>query len=140
MNTGTEMYAFWVCFYLLDYCFQVHPDRQAMMHRDDLGILLGQMNPEHPFFETNGLPIDPAVLADWQEICPHMPETDGEWLFCIYRFLDEYERHEGFAFPLTKPMLTEQSVLDYVPAARKKALETCARHGLSPGETGKDML
>ncbi len=140
MSGGAAQYAFGVCFYLLDHCFWSHPDREAMMHKDDLGILLGEMDPEHPFFETNSMPVDPAVLADWLEICPQTPETDSEWLFSIYRFLDEYERHEGFAFPLAKPMLRDADVLAYLPEAKEKACGLCARYGFAPEPDGKEPL
>ena len=35
---------------------------------DDLGDLLSGMNPNHPFINTGGMPIDLALVADWNEI------------------------------------------------------------------------
>lgn len=51
------MYYFLVCFYILDYCF--FSNREEMIKNDDLGLLLGTMDPE---MLTDGTPVDPAVL------------------------------------------------------------------------------
>ena len=119
------MFDFLVCFYVLDHCFWMHPDRCGMTHQDDLGILLGEMDPG---MMADGLPIDPAVPKDWQEVVPSLPETDAGILEAIDRFLDYYEAHEGFAFPLSRPMLRLPEILAYVPEAKKQAAETCERH------------
>lgn len=119
------MYDFLVCFYVLDHCFWSHTDRNGMKHTDDLGILLGEMDPE---MMEDGMPIDMAVLAKWREIFTIMPKSDAEWIDVIEKFLDYYEKNDGFDFPLSRPLLKGASALEYVPAAKEKAKETCGRH------------
>ena len=119
------MYYFFVCFYILDYCFWSHTDRYAMMHTDDLGALLGTMSPD---LLVDGKPVDQAVLEDWNEMFHYVPNSDSEWIDIIDKFLDYYEKNEGFDFPLARTILREDFVLAYVPTAKEKAKETCNQH------------
>lgn len=119
------MYDFLVCFYVLDHCFWSHTDRYGMMHTDDLGVLLGEMDPD---MMEDGMPIDMAVLEQWRKMLRHKPESDAEWISIIDEFLDYYEKNDGFDFPLSRPLLRGDLVLAYVPTAKEKARETCDKH------------
>ena len=119
------MYNFLVCFYVLDYCFWSHSDRDGMMNRDDLGGLLGVMNPD---MLADGRPMDEAVLTDWNRILLKTPNSDFEWIDAVDRFLDYYEKNFGFDFLLARPMLKNKKVLDYVQTAKEKARKACDLH------------
>ena len=119
------MYYFLICFYVLDHCFWSHTDRYGMMHTDDLGVLLGEMDPD---LMSDGRPIDEAVLEDWNRIFDHVPESDSDWIDIIDNFLDYYEKNDGFNFPLARPLLKEEFILEYVPTAKEKAQKTCKSH------------
>ena len=119
------MYYLLVCFYVLDYCFWAHTDRCGMKHKDDLGALLGIMNPD---MLLDGRPIDEAVLGYWNDVFQNVPNSDSEWIDTIDLFLDYYEKRFGFDFPLARPLLKEDLILAYVPTAKEKAKETCNLH------------
>ena len=117
------MYYFLVCFYILDYCF--FSNREQMMQVDDLGLLLGTMDPN---MLTDGTPVDRAVLEDWNSLFKSIPNTDTELIEVIDAFLDYYEKNEGFNFPLSRNVLKQDAVLKYAKTAKEKARETCELH------------
>lgn len=119
------MYYFLVCFYVLDHCFWSHTDRYGMMHKDDLGGLLGIMTPD---LLADGRPRDETVLGYWNSVFQKIPDSDSEWIDTIDIFLDYYEKNFGFDFPLARPILKEGHVLAYVPTAKEKAKEACNLH------------
>ena len=56
---------------------------------DDLGGLLGAMNPNHPFINTGGMPIDLALVADWNEIVGDKEQLSAEEGYeAMLRFLE----------------------------------------------------
>ena len=77
------MYYFLICFYVLNYCF--FSSRELMMKNDDLGLLLGTMDPD---MLTDGTPVDPAVLDDWNSIFKSVPSSDHELIDLIDSFLE----------------------------------------------------
>ena len=117
------MYYFLVCFYILDYCF--FSNREEMIKNDDLGLLLGTMDPE---MLTDGTPVDPAVLDDWNSFFKQVPSNDHEFIEVIDSFLDHYEKNEGFDFPYARKVLKQSETLTYVKTAKEKAFETCKKH------------
>ena len=117
------MYYFLVCFYILDYCF--FSNREEMIKNDDLGLLLGTMDPE---MLTDGTPVDPAVLYDWNSFFKQVPSNDHEFIEVIDSFLDHYEKNEGFDFPYARKVLKQSETLDYVKTAKEKAFETCKKY------------
>ena len=117
------MYYFLVCFYILDYCF--FSNREEMIKNDDLGLLLGTMDPE---MLTDGTPVDPAVLDDWNSFFKLVPSNDHEFIEVIDSFLDHYEKNEGFDFPYARKVLKQSETLDYVKTAKEKAFETCKKY------------
>ena len=117
------MYYFLICFYVLDYCF--FSNRELMMKNDDLGLLLGTMDPN---MLTDGTPVDPAVLDDWNSIFKSVPSSDHEFIDLIDSFLEYYEKNEGFDFPFARKILKQNEVLNYVKTAKEKALETCKKY------------
>ncbi|MCR5540009.1 MAG: hypothetical protein K6F71_04135 [Ruminococcus sp.] len=90
-----------------------------MIKNDDLGLLLGTMDPE---MLTDGTPVDPAVLDDWNSFFKQVPSNDHEFIEVIDSFLDHYEKNEGFDFPYARKVLKQSETLDYVKTAKKKLL------------------
>lgn len=99
--------------------------REQMIKVDDLGLLLGTMDPN---MLTDGTPVDRAVLEDWNSIFKSVPNTDLKLIECIDEFLDYYEKNEGFDFPLSRKVLKQDAVLKYVKTAKEKAREMCELH------------
>lgn len=101
------MYDFLICFYVLDYCF--FENRINMMKEDDLGVLLGEMDPN---MTEDGMPIDRAVLDDWNYIVQISiePSNDTEFITLIDNFLKFYEENEGFSFPLARKVIKEKNI------------------------------
>ena len=117
------MYYFLICFYILDYCF--FSNREMLMQNDDLGLLLGTMDPK---MLTDGTPVDPAVLDDWNSIFKQAPSSDQEFIEVIDDFLGYYEKNEGFDFPFARKILKQKETLNYVKTAKEKAFETCRKY------------
>ena len=117
-----NMYDFLICFYVLDYCF--FENRINMMKEDDLGVLLGEMDPN---MTEDGMPIDRAVLDDWNYIVQISiePSNDTEFITLIDNFLKFYEENEGFSFPLARKVIKEKKYLEYMDIAKNKASATC---------------
>jgi hypothetical protein len=96
-----------------------------MIKNDDLGLLLGTMDPD---MLTDGTPVDSAVLDDWNSVFKRVPSTDTELIEMIDSFLEYYEKNEGFDFPLARKILKQNETLAYVKTAKEKAFETCKKH------------
>lgn len=116
------MYPFLVCFSLLDLLFWAH--RDALLH-DDLGILLGEMDPA---ICADGMPIDEAVLDDWNSIVRTMPQTDAEWLAAIDSYLRFYAENHGFDLDISRGLLTLPETAGKLPHAKKRAEQICRMH------------
>ncbi len=96
-----------------------------MIKSDDLGLLLGTMDPN---MLTDGTPVDRAVLEDWNSLFKTIPTTDAEFIEVIDVFLSYYEKNHGFEFPLSRKVLKQDAVFKYVKTAKEKARETCELH------------
>ena len=57
---------------------------------NDLGDLLSGMNPIHPFVKTRGMPIDLALVADWNVIVGDKEQLNAEEGYeAMLRFLEK---------------------------------------------------
>lgn len=112
------MKCFLTCFYILDHCYFIN-------FEDDLGGILGIMSPD---MLVDGMPIDKAVLEDWNDVCSDYPSSDTEFINKVDEFLKFYVDNFGFNFEKTRELIKSPEVLSYVETAKTKADETCKKH------------
>lgn len=89
------MQSFLMFFYILDQCYDICSEY-------DLGGFLGAISPE---LWEDGIPIDKAIVKDWQEFSK--PETIDKYNIIrkTYDFLNFYEEKFGLKFSKTKQLL-----------------------------------
>ena len=108
-----KMKSFLICFFTLDQCYFQNKE-------NDLGIILGAMSPE---LCTDGMPVDLAMLNDWERICSLEDVNKPYIVEKILEFLELYETEFGFSFYKTKELLKSAYIEPLIDQAMIKATE-----------------
>lgn len=112
---------FWLLFLLLDRCY-------AHCQEDDLGILLGALNPQ---IWADGLPADRADLAEWEDTHHDDDLRRDAFINRIIAFLQDFGHRYGFDFSRTIAWLENVDDAEYagqMAAAEKETAAWCAAH------------
>lgn len=122
MNLKKEE-SFYAMFYILDYIYTCES-------RDDLGAILGAINPE---LTNDYTPADIAVYYDWRDFILDKSMNKKNIVNYIEKFIIWYSKTYGLDFDLTLNILMGGIEDSIVEECLKKAIFNCQKYKISFG-------